>query len=713
MRRPAFCPGCPHNTSTKVPEGSFGATGIGCHGMVLFHPERNPLPMGHMGAEGAQWIGIAPFSETPHIFQNMGDGTYNHSGSLAIRAAVSAGTRITFKILLNDAVAMTGGQPVEGALDAAGASAQLLAAGVRRVVVVAEDPRDLAGHLPREVELRHRDDLETVQESLRKFPGVSALVYDQTCAAEKRRRRKINTYPDPDQRIFINSLVCEGCGDCSVQSNCLAIQPLETELGRKRKIDQSACNKDFSCVKGFCPSFITIKGGKPRRSLGTDLSAVSDLPAPRVPLIGDGFDMVITGIGGTGVITVSAILGMAARIEGLGVSLYDMTGLSQKGGQVFSHVRLRGNPDAVIAARVGAAEAQVILAGDLIAAVQPEVLDTIALGKTLIFGDADTVATADFQSHRDLSIPPQLLASRLATASGRAPLLLPAGGLSQQLLGDSIGANLVVLGFAWQSGAIPLMLESIEKAIALNGKAVDANLKAFAAGRLATIDRPTNTKEPNSLEEFISGRSAELVRYWNAAYGQRYFDLMRIVSAAAEPLKGSDVFTWAVARSAYKLMAYKDEYEVARLYTDGRFRQALMSEFEDVRSIQIHLAPPLLAAVDKKTGRMRKTAFGGWIMILFRLLHALRGLREGPFDIFGRSAERRLERELRDAYVAAVTTLSNALSTERLPDAIDIAVAPMEVRGFGPVKARAAEMLLTRLRHLISPAPKVEKTSIP
>ena len=737
-RRPAFCPGCPHNTSTVVPEGSLAGTGIGCHTMVLFQPGRNSLPVGHMGAEGANWIGLAPFTRTRHIFQNLGDGTYSHSGSLAIRAAVLAGVNVTFKILLNDAVAMTGGQPVEGNLTAARVAKQVRAEGVARVVVVSDRPERFgtAHPLPSGTEVRHRDELASVQEALREVPGVTVIVYEQTCAAEKRRRRKTGAYPDPDERMFINSFVCEGCGDCSIQSNCIAIQPLETELGRKRKIDQSACNKDFSCLKGFCPSFVTVKGGKSRRSAASNPRDTAALPAPELPPIGSGFDMVITGIGGTGVVTVSAIVGMAARIEGLGVSLYDMTGLSQKGGQVFSHIRLRGNRDAAIAAQVGPAEADLILACDLIAAVQPEVLDTIDRDRTLIVGNTDIVATADFQTHRDLSISPQALTSQLASVSGREPALLAAGTLSQQLLGDTIGANLLMLGFAWQRAAIPLKLASIEQAIALNGKAVKANLLAFAAGRTAAIDAPPGAASPGetvpgaeapgaeapgagtpgagipgagipgaaapkSLPEFISGRTADLMLYWNAAYAQRYADLMALVSATAKRIEGGEAFTWAVARSAYKLMAYKDEYEVARLYTDGRFREALAREFEDVRSIQIHLAPPLLARPDKRTGRIRKLAFGQWVMPLLRLLHALRGLREGPFDIFGGSSERRLERDLRDAYVAVITRLSGRLSVERLPDAMEIAAAPAEVRGFGQVKERAARALLARL-HLMS-----------
>jgi indolepyruvate ferredoxin oxidoreductase len=656
-----------------------------------------------MGAEGAHWIGLSPFTEVKHIFQNLGDGTYSHSGTLAIRAAVNANVNVTYKILLNDAVAMTGGQPVEGGLTAARVVQQVRAEGVGRVVVVTDQPENYSASysLPSGTELRHRDELMRVQEALRTEPGVTVIVYEQTCAAEKRRRRKINAYPDPARRIFVNSLVCEGCGDCSVQSNCLAIQPLETDLGRKREIDQSACNKDFSCVKGFCPSFVTVKGGTIRRDGVGSLSSLSQ-PLPALPMIGEGFDLIIAGIGGTGVVTLSAILGMAAHIEGLGVSLYDMTGLSQKGGQVFSHVRLRRDLNTVVPARMGLGEAHIVLACDLIAAVQPEVLQTITRDKTRIFGNLDTIATADFQTHRDLEISPEALVARLESASGAPPILIPAASVSKQLLGDSIAANMLMLGFAWQSGAIPLRLASIEKAILLNGKAVDANLKAFNAGRNATTITSARTSRSNSLDDYLANRCADLRAYWNETYARRYRDLMAVVSAAAAPLAGGEALVWAVARSAYKLMAYKDEYEVGRLYTDGRFRAALSQQFSDVASIQIHLAPPLFSFMDKKTGRPRKFAFGSWIMPLLHVLRALKGLRETPFDIFCHSIERRLERELRDGYESVIKRLAATLSADNLEAAIDIAVAPLAVRGFGHIKLPSASALLERLRTLQS-----------
>ncbi|HEY2684734.1 MAG TPA: indolepyruvate ferredoxin oxidoreductase family protein [Steroidobacteraceae bacterium] len=696
VRRPAFCPGCPHNTSTRVPEGSFGATGIGCHGMSLFHVERNPLPMGHMGAEGAQWIGMSPFSGTPHIFQNMGDGTYSHSGSLAIRAAVSAGTRITFKILLNDAVAMTGGQPVEGSLDAAAVASQLRAEGVSRVVVVAEDPKRWKGRLPERVELRHRDELDAVQRSLREHPGVSALIFDQTCAAEKRRRRKANAYPDPDRRLFINPLVCEGCGDCSAESNCLAVQPLQTELGRKRRIDQSACNKDFSCLKGFCPAFVSVTGARPKRPAAAKMT--DSPPPPAVPRLDAGFDMIIAGVGGTGVLTVSALLAMAARLEGYGASVYDMTGLSQKGGQVFSHVRMRPSISDIAPARLGRADAHVVLACDLIAATQSEVMETLNPARTVVIANGNTLATADFQLQRDLDVPQASLAAQLRGAVGERMHLLEASQLAERMTGDSIAANVALLGYAWQLGAIPLSLGSIERAIELNGKGTAANLQAFNAGRVACAHPlPTATTVEPSLEEFVARRAQELCEYGNARYGARYATLMRSVQGAAARVTDGRAFAWAVARSAFKLMAYKDEYEVARLYTDGRFRQLLGSQFEAVRSATLHLAPPILARRDS-AGRPRKLAFGPWIFPLLKLLAKFKILRETPLDPFGRNDERRLERELRDQYLRSIEALLPTLSADTLATASSLAAVPLEVRGFGDLKRRAAERALKQLR---------------
>ena len=703
-RRPAFCPGCPHNLSTKVPEGAIGATGIGCHGMAVFHPDRHPIPMMQMGGEGANWIGLSRFVATPHIFQNLGDGTYNHSGSLAVRAAVQAGTNITFKILFNDAVAMTGGQPVEGRLTVARVAQQVIAEGVKRVVVVAEEPRRFKREtLPAGTELRHRDELMAVQESLRGEGGVSVLIYDQVCAAEKRRRRKAGAFPDPDRRIFINALVCEGCGDCSAESNCLAIQPLGTDLGTKRKIDQSACNKDVSCVKGFCPSFITVEGARLRSAVPAE-PADDSLQAPVLPVVTDRFDVLITGIGGSGVVTVSAILGMAARVDGLGASLYDMTGLSQKGGAVFSHVRFRRLPGTVSAARIGPGEATVVIACDLVAGVHPECLATIS-DRTRIFANANLTETADFQVSGHTTIEPSALFAKLAGASREELRALAATRLAEKLFGDSVAANMLMLGYAWQLGGIPLTWAAIETAIRLNGRSVGMNLAAFSAGRRAAVSGQPTPVSQAPLQEFVEARTTDLARYWNGAYAERYSALVRQAQKAAAALDRGDDLVWSVARSAYKLMAYKDEYEVARLYSDGRFRAALAQEFASIRTIKVHLAPPLLSATDPRTGRPRKMTFGAWIMPVFALLARLRRLRESPFDPFARLPERRLERALRDTYLRVIGRLTATISDRNVDECIEIARAPLEVRGYGPVKSRAAQALLDRLLRLDSTTP--------
>ena len=478
------------------------------------------------------------------------------------------------------------------------------------------------------------------------------------------------------------------------------MQPLETDLGRKRAIDQSACNKDFSCVKGFCPSFVTVEGARPRRSKATGSLAVDHLPHVVLPDIGAGFDIVIAGIGGTGVVTISAILGMAARLEGLHASLYDMTGLSQKAGQVFSHVRLRAQSDAIVAARIGAEEADLLLACDLIAAANGEAINTVANGRTRVIGNNDVVATADFQTQADLAIPSELLEKQLREAAGAPPRLIHAAELSKSLLGDTIGANILLLGYAWQLGAIPISREAIERAIRMNGRAAAANLSAFAAGRLATQPAQRPVEAQLSLDDFINRRTEDLVSYWNRSYAQRYSSLILRVRQAAASLEGGDDFVWAVARAAYKLMAYKDEYEVARLYTDGRFHAALREEFEVTGKLQVHLAPPLFAGKDPATGLPRKIAFSPWIFPVFKLLAAARIFREGSFDLFGRSAERRLERSLRSAYLATVAGLSERLCAANVQSSIELAKAPLKVRGFGHIKTAAAEQLLQRLQSL-------------
>jgi len=697
-RRPGFCPGCPHNASTTVPTDALGASGIGCHGMVRFHSDRYPLPMVHMGAEGANWIGVASYSATRHIFQNLGDGTYSHSGSLAIRAAIAAGVTMTYKILANDAVAMTGGQPVEGALSVARIVRQVSAEGASRVVVIAEDPKRFVGveALPRGTEVYGRDHLMRIQGELGRQSGVSVLVYDQVCAAEKRRRRRIKSLADPPKRVFINAEVCEGCGDCSQQSNCTAIQPLATELGRKRSIDQSACNKDYSCVKGFCPSFVIVEGGTPRRR--TPAPDETDLPEPVLPALGHSFNLLIAGIGGTGVVTIGALLGMAARIEGYGASLYDMTGLSQKGGAVFSHVRVLRGLDETAPARLGSAEADVVLACDLIAAVHPELTQSIRRGHTAVFGNSDTAATADFQIRRDVEIPQERLLEILRSLSGTTPQLLAASSVSREHFGDTIASNLIVLGLAWQSGRIPLRRESLEQAIRLNGRAAETNLAAFRLGRAQALERTRVTSDPPDLDRFITRRIEDLKIYWNPAYAERYRALLLRVREASRGIDPEESWPWAVARAAYKLMAYKDEYEVARLYSSERFRRALAEEFAGEAKYSVQLAPPLFARVDPVSGRPQKMTLGPWVFQIFKVLAACRHWRESPLDIFGRSAERRLERELREAFLESVSAQARGLTRESLPAAIALANSALQVRGFGPVKAAGAKELLRNLK---------------
>nr|WP_298728976.1 indolepyruvate ferredoxin oxidoreductase family protein [uncultured Steroidobacter sp.] len=699
-RRPTFCAGCPHNTSTKVPAGSFAFTGIGCHGMALLDPQRRPLPMGHMGAEGANWIGLARFTGTKHVFQNLGDGTYVHSGSLAIRAARAAGVNITYKILCNDAVAMTGGQPVEGEITVTDIARQVLAEGVRTVIVVSQDPSRFTGAdvLPREIELRHRDELDQVQQRLREVKGVSVLIYDQVCAAEKRRRAKIQPPARPRKSVFINPLVCEGCGDCSVQSSCVAIQPLETEYGRKRRIDQSACNEDLSCLAGFCPSFVVLEGATSKRQ--HPLAARRDVPLPpALPgLASEGWDMLITGVGGTGVTTVAQIIAMAARIDGHAASVYDMTGLSQKGGAVFSHVRVYLPNGEAPPARLGAGEADAILACDLVASVSPEAMNVIAPKRSRVFVNTDVSSTAAFISDRDHEIDTHKLLAALAGTAENPPTRVAASTLAAAELGDTIYTNMLMLGLAWQAGAVPLSLASIERAIELNGRNKMDNLGAFSLGRAAHSQTAAMPPQPVSIDEFVEQRAADLRLYWNDRYAVRYRTLMQSVKAAAARVEGGDRFGWAVARGAYKLMAYKDEYEVARLYTDGRFQRALDAQFETTGRLELRLAPPILTRTDARTGRPAKLAFAGaWMLPLLKVLARFKGLRESPLDLFAYNQERRLERRLRDAYLERMQQEAQLLTSTRLEHARQLAEMAMSVRGFGPVKAAGAEKTLSAL----------------
>ena len=677
-RVPYFCSGCPHNTSTRVPEGSRALAGIGCHYMVQWM-DRETETFTQMGGEGAPWIGQAPFSRTKHVFVNLGDGTYFHSGLLAVRACVAAKVNITFKVLYNDAVAMTGGQGHDGPLDPARISRQLQAEGVGRIVVVSDEPDKypIGTDWASGITIEHRDGLDRVQRDLRELTGVTAIIYDQTCAAEKRRRRRRGLYPDPPKRAFINQAVCEGCGDCSVASNCVSVVPLETEFGRKRAIDQSACNKDFSCLNGFCPSFVTVHGGsirKARRGEGKDAGEQPwpVLPEPTLPPLEEPYGIVVTGIGGTGVVTIGALLGMAAHIDGKGVSILDMAGLAQKGGAVISHLRIAPRPDDLHAVRVSAGNARLILGCDVVVAGSNDTLGKMTDGQTRAVINNHQAVTGDFARDPDLIFPGASLEARIRAAAGAENCdFLNATALATALLGDSIATNLFMVGFAWQKGLLPLSEPSIMEAIALNGVAVEANKRAFLWGRRAAHDiaaveavaRPTmggmgaaaSEGFSESLEDMIDRRVRGLTDYQDAGLGARYRTLVeRVAEAEKARVPGHHGLAAAVARYYYKVLAIKDEYEVARLHSSADFRRQLDAQFAGDYRLSFHLAPPLLATRDPETGHMKKRAFGAWILPLFHILARFKGLRGSFLDPFGHSAERKRERALIAEYEALI-----------------------------------------------------------
>jgi indolepyruvate ferredoxin oxidoreductase len=705
QRVPYFCSGCPHNTSTRVPEGSRATAGIGCHFMAVWM-DRATATFSHMGGEGVAWLGQAPFTEERHIFANLGDGTYYHSGLLAIRAAVAAKAPITYKILYNDAVAMTGGQRVDGPLSVPMIVSQVAAEGVEKIVIVTDEPEKYrAIALKPAVPVRHRDDLDQVQRELREHPGVSILVYDQTCAAEKRRRRKRGTFPDPQKRAFINELVCEGCGDCSVQSNCVSVEPLETEFGRKRTINQSSCNKDYSCVKGFCPSFVTVEGGRVRRgkALAEGPDAWPKLPEPAAASIDRPYNILLTGIGGTGVITVGALLGMAAHIEGKGVSVLDMTGLAQKNGAVMSHVRIGRQPGDIHAVRIAAGEADCVIGCDMVVAAGAEAQSKMQAGRTRLVINSAEVPTAEFTRNPNWLFPGSDMQAELKAAVGAASAeFVDATRLATALMGDAIATNPFMLGFAYQKGLIPVSAAAIGRAIELNGVAVEANKASFLWGRraaheLARVEKvatpaeviPISQHLSRSLDELIARRAEFLTDYQDAAYAARYRRLVDRVRQVESDRGLGTKLTDAVARYFFKLMAYKDEYEVARLFTRPEFKQRLEAAFEGDYALKFHLAPPILAKPDPVTGVPRKREFGPWVMTAFRLLARLRGLRGTALDIFGRTEERRMERQLIADYEKTVDELLAKLGRDNHATAVAIASIPDEIRGFGHIKLRS------------------------
>ncbi|HET7365311.1 MAG TPA: indolepyruvate ferredoxin oxidoreductase family protein [Burkholderiales bacterium] len=713
VRQPYFCSGCPHNTSTRVPEGSRATAGIGCHFMAVWM-DRNTSTFTHMGAEGVPWVGQAPFTDEKHIFANLGDGTYFHSGLLAIRAAVAAKVNMTYKILYNDAVAMTGGQRHDGPLDPAMISRQIAAEGVKPIIVVTDEPEKY----PRGtawspgVTIRHRDELDAVQKELRETPGVSALIYDQTCASEKRRRRKRNEYPDPAVRAVINEMVCEGCGDCSVKSNCLSVEPLETEFGRKRAINQSSCNKDFSCLKGFCPSFVTVEGGrlKKGRSAAKSGADFPALPEPSPAALERPYGVLVTGIGGTGVITIGQILGMAAHLEGKGVSVLDMSGLAQKYGAVMSHVQLAARPEALTATRIDTGGANLVIGGDLVVSASAEAIAKMAPGHTRAVINASVTPTADFVRNPNWQLPGSDLRHDIVEACGKSAVdFVAATELATGLMGDAIATNMFLLGYAYQRGWLPVSGASLERAIELNGVAVDFNKQCFLWGRRAAVDveRVERLARPaevialgehlsRNVDEQIERRVQFLTAYQNAAYATKYRALVERVRARERDL-GSSKLTEAVARYYAKLLAYKDEYEVARLHADGALERKIAGMFEGDYKLVFHLSPPLLARKDPRTGEPRKLRFGAWMLPVFRVLKSLRALRGTPLDIFGYTDERRTERALITEYEATVERLLAKLSADNHTLAVQLASLPEEVRGFGHIKMR--NLAVARKKH--------------
>ena len=736
-RKPWFCSGCPHNTSTRVPEGSRALAGIGCHYMTIWMDRRTET-FSHMGGEGAAWTGQQHFTREKHVFVNLGDGTYFHSGLLAIRAAVAAKANITYKILFNDAVAMTGGQPVDGSLSVPMIVAQVAAEGVSRVVIVTDEPDkykgvDLHGNPP----VHHRDELDRIQRELRELEGTTVLIYDQTCATEKRRRRKRGTYPDPALRAFIHPEVCEGCGDCSKASNCLSVEPLETPRGTKRRINQSSCNKDFSCVKGYCPSFVTLEGAQPRKpkplaQTPADAAALPSLPEPDLSELTDPYGILVTGVGGTGVITIGNLLGMAAHLEGKGVSVLDMAGLAQKGGAVASHILIAPQPEAIFSTRVPTAGARVLLGCDAIVSTAPDVLDRMQHGRTQAVVNAAPAPTAEIIHNPSWRFPTAQTQDRLRAAIGEHCEFFDASALALRLLGDTLYANPLLLGYAWQKGWIPLKGDSLRRAIQINGVMVENNLSAFEWGRraaqegveLAVPAEPARVLAmPETLDQIIERNVQWLTAYQNRAYAERYRHAVSALRkkeaetlARAGGAHGGESsgnaprdflrlpLTEAVAHNLAKLMAYKDEYEVARLYTDPAFLEQLRETFEGEPGqdyqVRFHLAPPRLARRDED-GHPKKSAYGPWMFKAMKLLARMRGLRGSALDFFGKTGERRRERQWVEDYFALVEEFRNSLDDARMSTALELARLPETIRGYGHIKETAMDAAEARREALL------------
>ncbi len=726
-RTPYFCSGCPHNTSTKVPQGSRAFAGIGCHFMSIWM-DRNTETFTHMGGEGVPWVGIAPFTNEKHVFANLGDGTYFHSGSLAIRQAVASGANITYKILYNDATAMTGGQHVDGDLSPQQVTFQLHSEGVREIYLVSENPDAYpAADIAPGTKTAHRDELDAVMKQCREVKGASAIVFVQTCAAEKRRRRKRGTMEDPQRRVIINPAVCEGCGDCSVQSNCISVEPLETAMGRKRAINQSSCNKDYSCLKGFCPSFVTVDGGKPRRRAPADLGPIEGLPEPlRRPTLDKPYNIAVGGVGGTGVLTIGALLGMAAHIEGKASMILDMSGLAQKGGAVLSHVRLSENPADVTSSRIVTGTADLVIAADEVVAVAKDTITLCETSRTHGVINTHLIPIADFILNRDFDFQDRKVSHVLERALHQDSSFFDFSTPAEALLGDAIATNMMMMGYAYQRGLLPLSAAAIEQAIELNAVAIKMNTQAFRLGRLAAADPaklasmmkghddavPVKVLDEMSLDEIIAHRSALLTDYQNAELASRYRGLVDRVRAASSAEFGEGL-TRAVAVSYAKLLAYKDEYEVARLYTDGRFEKQLNEQFEGDFKYSFNLAPPILGGGVDAMGRPRKRQFGPWMMTAFRMLAKMKGLRGTVFDPFAGSPDRKLERNLIAGYEKDVATVLEKLSPQTIDTAVELLSLPDRIRGYGPVKEKSVQEVKARYAQLaadlVNPPPLVPR----
>ena len=694
-RTPWFCSGCPHNSSTKVPEGSRAYAGIGCHYMVQWM-DRDTQGFTHMGAEGANWVGEAPFSTRKHVFQNLGDGTYNHSGVQAIRAALAAKVNITYKILFNDAVAMTGGQQNEGDLTAPQIAREIAAMGVKPIVIVYDEKEEIdLSAFPPEMEKVERRDLMAVQKRLAETEGVSAIVYVQTCAAEKRRRRKRGAFPDPDKRVFINTDICEGCGDCGVQSNCVSLVPVETEFGTKRAVDQSSCNKDFSCLNGFCPSFVTLEGAKLKKAAPKALE-LPDLPEPMLPKIEGTHNVVITGVGGTGVVTIGAVLAMAAHVDGKGAGMMEMAGLAQKGGAVHIHLRLANRPEDISAIRVAVGEADCVIGGDLVVSAGAKTLGLMTTGRTGAVVNAHEIVTGEFTRNRDFRLPTDQLRLSLEARLKDRVAFFDASEMTRKLLGDSIYSNMAVLGAAWQMGYLPLSHDAIWRAIELNGAGVEANKRAFELGRWA-VAFPEAAREAMADDapdvasvDPIEARAAHLELYQDAALAKRFRDF---VARFPEDLRVP------VAKGYHKLLAYKDEYEVARMHLDTA-RKA-RAEFDGDFRVTYHLAPPIFGG-EGADGRPIKRAFGPWMGRVFGVLARMKGLRGTAFDPFGRSAERKMERALIVQFERDMAEVLERLSPATQEIARELAELPLSIRGYGPVKAASETMAAKRREALLA-----------